>query len=119
MSEEFEIESDIPLPSEPEDPSEDFEDDDEDPEIPGRRGRKPRCRSNDLHVWEKLNEKEEKCSLCGDIFPCRNEAKCWHYDCWEGRGKVHPWIADGTMVRDVQQTQNDNPTLRPGETEEI
>lgn len=102
---DFKIESDIPIP-EPEDPSEELDrlvintddpEDDEDPEIPGRRGRKPRCRRNDLHVWKSYGERE-KCDLCGDIFPCMNEAKCWHFDCWVTRGEIHPWIADGTMV---------------------
>lgn len=105
---DFKIEDNIPLPPEPEDPSEeldrllisaDDEDDDEDPEVPGKRGRKPRCRRNDLHRWEDIGNGEEKCELCSEIFPCRNVDKCFHYDCHEARGSVHPWIADGTMVQ--------------------
>lgn len=101
---DFKIDDNVPLP---EDPSEeldlpviaaDDEDDDEDPEVPGKRGRKPRCRRNDLHKWEDIGNGEEKCASCSEIFPCRNEEKCWHVDCWLARGKIHPWVADGTMT---------------------
>ena len=79
------------------DDEEDDEEDDEDPEIPGKRGRKPRCKHPDLHRWRPWQDRE-KCELCGDVFPCMNEAKCWHVDCWEERGKIHPWILCGTMA---------------------
>jgi hypothetical protein len=102
---DFKLDDNIPLP-EP-DPSEELDrlivsaddpEDDEDPEIPGKRGRKPRCSSTDKHVWESLNDREDRCRLCYEIFPCLNEAKCWHVDCWEARGKVHPWIVTGVMT---------------------
>lgn len=111
---DFKIESDIALP----DPSEELDElvisaddpeDDEDPEVPGKRGRKPRCRRNDLHVWERLSDSEEKCKLCSEIFPCRNQDKCWHVDCFEARGKIHPWIADGTMTYAVKSEDDSEP----------
>lgn len=92
----FKIENDVPIPVDLDEIEEDLEEDlpdekdDEDPEVPGKRGRKPQCPGND-HVWEKINDTEERCKVCHDIFPCRNKAKCWHYDCYEARGEKHPW----------------------------
>lgn len=105
MPPDFQIESDIPLP-EP-DPSEELDnlvistddpEDDEDPEVPGKRGRKPRCKSIAAHSWEQINDTEERCRLCYEIFPCRNEEKCGHLDCWEARGKLHPWVVEGVIT---------------------
>lgn len=87
---DFKIESNIPLP-EMSDPDSDDLDDDEDLVIPGKRGRKPRCRSNDLHVWDTLSDTEEKCRLCSEFFPCRDRDRCRHLDCWEARGEPYPY----------------------------
>jgi hypothetical protein len=44
--------------------------------------------------------KREKCTTCGDVFPCRKSG-CQHLDCHEARGELPPDIivaVDGVPI---------------------
>ena len=47
------------------------------------------CKSNGDHVWVPAASrgfvKRERCTVCGDTFPCRHA--CRHEDCKEARGE--------------------------------
>jgi len=40
-------------------------------------------RTSCKHTWVKKRSGVERCSDCGDQFPCRKN--CWHVDCWVRR----------------------------------
>jgi hypothetical protein len=43
-----------------------------------------RC-SNTEHLWKRKRGGVEKCELCGDRIPCKNDEHCWHIECWVRR----------------------------------
>lgn len=81
---EYKLDAGIPIPVKSESP----EEADVAPEIKVKRNG---CRLAE-HNWQPHGTRE-KCSKCGDIFPCQHD--CRHIDCRDRKGKPQEdWITE-------------------------